>query len=123
MLCWCKSSRKMETMTMKITYAEAGALLKTHPRTVIRAVHDKVNFHLPYTTEVDHAKVAEAFGFDPVYLVRARDDRDEFLTAQQAADFLKLKLATFRYRKPPKIVERGGVVRFSRRDIVRWDLS
>lgn len=110
---------------MKITIREAADVLEVHPRTIVRALAGKENVHWPEETAVNHTEVATAFDFPPVYLVRAfgDGDADKLLNAQQAADFLGLKLATFRYRKPPKLIVCGGVVRYSRQELVNWDLS
>jgi hypothetical protein len=102
--------------------------LQVHPRTILRAVE---NNPAAYWVEGYHVRlnideVARAFNGPPRYLRWALDGTDQLITQTQAAEELGIPGRTFRYRHYKVAYKRGGIVRFSRRDLLtehyaKWD--
>ena len=104
---------------------EVANILKIHPRTVLRALSNEVNTYwaIGYTENIDIDDISDVFGFDPVYIRRAKKKRDEFFKPTEAADFIDVPSRTFRYRKYPALIRRGGIVRYSRKDVTTYHIN
>lgn len=106
---------------------KVAAVLKVHPRTVLRAITGDVNAYWAegHNPDVDLEEVCIAFDMDTKVLRRCLRNSDTLLTPQEAASkILKIPLRTFRHRKYPKAGSRGQIfVRYSQHEILNYHLK
>lgn len=107
-----------------ITLAAAAKLFKVHPRTIVRAVADDYNAYWTPDSDEDIyeiADIAAAFGVKDHLIRCLLDERDELVTAQEAAAYLGIAGRTFRVRvregRYDKI-KRGGITRYRKSQVI-----
>lgn len=114
----------MKTTTLN----KAAACFNVHPRTILRALSDKVNVYWndDFNPNIDITVLANSYSMNEKVLLRVLAGRDVLLKPDQAAKELKVPPRTFRWRKYHAAARKGGIVRYSRSQIInehllRWE--
>jgi hypothetical protein len=107
---------------------EAAKAFSVHPRTIIRAIEDRENVYWNegFDPDLDLTVLANAYSMQKEVLSRALKGTDTLLKPVEAARELKVPPRTFRWRRYKVAARKGGIVRYSRSQIVnehllRWD--
>ena len=104
---------------------EVSDVMRVHPRTVLRALENDVNAYWAegYNPIVKIEKLLKPFDMDYIVFHRVLKQQDEFLKPKEASKYLNLAHRTFVYRKYNAAIRRGGIVRFSKYEIINENLD
>lgn len=112
----------------KVKLNTAAERFDVHPRTILRALSDEVNvyWNTDFDPFIDLTMLANSYSMSSRVLVRVIQGRDRLLKPSEAAGELKVPPRTFRWRKYKAAARKGGIVRYSRSQIInehllRWD--
>lgn len=109
---------------VETTLGYVAAVLRVHPRTLLRHVTGEVNpYWVPgYEDEVtvDPDRVARALLVSPRVLREALEGRGRLLTTEEMALVLDVPRRTFEYRGYPATIRRPGLVRYHEPQVQRY---
>ena len=107
-----------------ITLNEAAKSFQVHPRTILRALSDETNVYWSedFNPPVYVTAVANAYSMNEKVLVHVLDGKDMLLKPVQAAKEVETPARTFRWRKYKAAARKGGIVRYSRKQIINEHL-
>ncbi len=99
-----------------------------HPRTILRALSDATNVYWneDFNPKLDVTLLANSYSMQEKILLRVLYGKDLLMKPVDAASELKVPTRTFRWRKYQAAARHGGIVRYSRTQIVnehllKWD--
>ena len=112
----------------KVKLNTAADRFEVHPRTILRALSDQVNvyWNTDFNPHIDVNLLASAYSMDARILVRVFQGRDSLLKPTEASRQLKVPPRTFRWRRYKAAARKGGIVRYSRSQVInehllKWD--
>lgn len=103
---------------------EAAKSFQVHPRTILRALSDETNIYWSegFDPPIYVTALANAYSMKEKVLIRVLESRDTLLKPSQAAKELHTPARTFRWRKYNAAARKGGIVRYSRAQIINEHL-
>ncbi len=106
----------------------AAHRFEVHPRTILRALSNEVNVFWSegFDPLLDVNMLADAYSMNYKVLMRIFHNTDTLLKPVAAAHELKVPPRTFRWRGYRAAARHGGIVRYSRSQIInehllKWD--
>jgi len=104
---------------------EVSFVMRVHPRTILRALEDDINAYWAegHNPMVKIEKLLKPFDMDYAVFHKVLKQRDELLKPKEASKYLNLAHRTFVYRKYKAAIRRGGIVRFSKSEIINENLD
>lgn len=112
------------TMTTTLTLNNAAVHFRVHPRTIVRALSDKINvfWNEDFNPLISVTALANAYSMNEKLLIRVLDNRDILLKPAEAAKEIKTPPRTFRWRGYKVAARKGGIVRYSRAQVINEEL-
>lgn len=95
---------------------KAAEIIKCHPRTVLRAIHDfdpNPYWADAYDPTYSMEEIADAFNVKLSIFRRCLEGRDAFLRPAEACALLRVIPRTFRYRHYEPTIKKNLIVRYS----------
>lgn len=116
----------METVLLNT----AAKKFEVHPRTILRALSDSVNVYWndDFNPKIEVTSLAYAYSMNRTVLVRVLCGKDTLLKPIAAAAEIKVPARTFRWRRYHAAARHGGIVRYSRSQVInehllKWDIE
>ncbi len=111
-----------------ILLSTAAKRFEVHPRTILRALSDSVNVYWneDFNPKIDVTLLSNSYSMNEKVLLRVLYGKDSLLKPVAAAAEIKVPARTFRWRKYQAAARHGGIVRYSRSQIInehllKWD--
>lgn len=104
---------------------QVSNVMGVHPRTILRALENDINAYWAegYNPMIKLEKLLKPFNMDYNTFHRVYKQQDEFLKPKEASKYLNIAHRTFVYRKYKAAIRRGGIVRFSKYEIINENLD